>query len=152
MIPRFSQKSAPIAKSSENHFTYRQISYAWTQTWYAQNGLSLPPGFQTRVCSVGLTCLPFLWCSMYIPEDRFLSVPLQREVKCHYCILRTFGGCQRFHFSNTLFKSQGACSIYFSSCHHELYLGHSTSVYLTFQTRGGLKLNLIFSLCSSSCK
>lgn len=81
----------------EPSFAYHQISYALTQTWSSQNGLFLLQGFQTPVYSVGLTCLPFLWCSMYIPEGRCVSARLQwEERRHHYKMSRTLGRFGRF--------------------------------------------------------
>lgn len=65
--------------------------------WSAQNGLSLLQDFQTPVYSVGLTCLPFLWCSTCIPEGRCVNVPLQgEESRHHYKMSRTLGRFGRF--------------------------------------------------------
>lgn len=78
-------KNAVETQERASSYTYRQISYALTQTWYARNGLSLLRGFQTRACSVGSACLPFLWYSTYTPEDRCVSAPLQGEERKHQC-------------------------------------------------------------------
>lgn len=116
--PRSLKTRLPTTKRSRNHFAYRQISCAWTQTWCARNGSSPPPGFQTPVCFVDLICLPSLWCNTCTPEGRFLSVPLQWGTQRQHAMVRTRGRFQRCCLSKISFYSPDICPIYF--CSHKV--------------------------------
>lgn len=123
----------------EPSFAYHQISCASTQTWSSQSGLSLLQGFQTPVYSVGSACLPFLWCSRYIPEGRCVSAPLHWEERRRHCkMARTSDRFGRFDSS-----PGGTCPFPSPAiCLHTLWTW--ASVRWPTPRPGNLESNLIF--------